>query len=139
MTSAKPRVQPDDLDLAFYSATAAAGRLCLQQCEDCGQWTHPARYYCPRCASEKFSFRPVSGRARIHSYTVSHFSVETAWKDRVPYVTIVAETEEGPRLLARTELTADQITLDLPVALRVEVIDPEFSYVWADRDQEGMA
>lgn len=134
MSSTKPKVQPDDLDLAFYRATAEAGQLCLQHCGGCGQWTHPARYYCPNCSSENFSFDPVSGKATIHSFTVSHYSVESAWKDRVPYVTIVAETEEGPRVVARTEMKPDEIAIDNPILLKAEIIDPEFSYVWAEPD-----
>jgi len=130
--STKPKVQPDDLDLAFYQATAEARRLCLQHCEDCGQWTHPARYYCPACSSENFTFKPTNGEAEIHSFTVSHFSVETAWKDLVPYVVIVAETQEGPRVVARTDLTPEEVEIGQKIRLRVEVIDPEFSYVWAE-------
>ena len=126
--------QPDDLDLKFYQATAAAGKLCIQQCDECGQWTHPARYYCPACASERFSFRPVSGRATVYSYTVSHFSVEPTWKNLVPYVTIVAELAEGPRVIARTSSIApDAIAIGMPIAIDVEVISPDFSFVWADR------
>lgn len=132
MTSSKPKVQPDDLDLAFYQATAAAGTLCLQHCEACGTWTHPARYYCPNCSSENFVFRPVSGEAEVHSHTVSHFSVESAWRDRVPYVSIVAETKEGPRVVARTDMTPDAVRIGTPIRLRTEVIDAEFSYVWAE-------
>jgi uncharacterized protein len=132
MNSSKPKVQPDDLDLAFYQATAEAGALCLQHCEDCGTWTHPARYYCPRCSSENFAFRLVSGEAKVHSYTVSHFSVESAWRDRVPYVSIVAETKEGPRLIARTDMAPDSVRISQPIRLKVEVMDAEFSYVWAE-------
>lgn len=128
----KPKVQPDDLDLKFYEAIAEAGQLVLQHCEDCGGWTHPARYYCPRCTSENFCFRPASGAAVVHSYTVSHFSAESAWKDLVPYVIIVAETVEGPRVLARTQIKPDDVRIGLPIRLRAEVIDPEFSYVWAE-------
>ena len=134
MTSTKPKVQPDDLDLAFYQATAEAGRLCIQHCGDCGQWTHPARYYCPNCSSENFVFEPVSGKAEVHSFTVSHFSVESAWKDRVPYVTIVAETEEGPRLVARTDMKPEEVAIGMAIRLTAEVIDPEFSYVWAEAE-----
>jgi uncharacterized protein len=133
MSSTKPKVQPDDLDLAFFEATAKAGQLCLQHCGDCGNWTHPARYYCPHCASENFSFDPVSGKAEVHSFTISHFSVESAWKDRVPYVTIVAEMAEGPRLVARTEMKPKEVSIGQPITLRAEVIDPEFSYVWAEK------
>jgi uncharacterized OB-fold protein len=123
--------QPDDLDLKFYEATAAAGKLCIQHCDECGQWTHPARYYCPACSSARFSFRPVSGRASVHSYTVSHFSVEPAWKDQVPYVAIVAELAEGPRVIARSSVSPDAIAIGMPITVAVEVVSPEFSFVWA--------
>lgn len=132
MTSTKPKVQPDDLDLAFFQATAEAGQLSLQHCQDCGQWTHPARYYCPNCSSENYRFEPVSGKAEIHSFTVSHFSVETAWKDRVPYVSIVAETAEGPRLVARTDIKPEDVAIGQPILIRAEVMDSEFSFVWAE-------
>jgi uncharacterized OB-fold protein len=134
---AKPKIQPDDLDLEFYKAICKTGRLCLQQCDDCGAWTHPARYYCPHCSSGKFSFKPVSGKAEVHSWTISHFSVEPGWKDEVPYISIVAETAEGPRLIARTKMAAEILRIGLPLQLSVEVIDPEFSYVWADPAGEG--
>jgi len=134
--SEKPKLQPDDLDLAFYQAIAAHGVLCLQNCADCGHWTHPARYFCPNCSSENYRFQPVDGGAEIHSYTVSHYTVDRAWKDRVPYAAIVAETKEGPRVLARTNLPREAIRIGEKIRLRVEVIDSEFSYVWAEAAQE---
>ncbi|MGE0232599.1 MAG: Zn-ribbon domain-containing OB-fold protein [Flavobacteriaceae bacterium] len=125
--------QPDDLDAVFYETVAKTGKLCIQHCGDCGTWTHPARYYCPECASENLAFEAVSGEATAHSFTVSHFTVEPAWKDLVPYVTIVAELKEGPRVIARTKMGADDISIDMPIKLDVEVLAPEFSYVWASK------
>ena len=134
----KPRKglpDPDDLDAVFYAKTAEAGKIAIQSCNHCGKRTHPARYYCPSCASDDFTFLPVSGKARVHSYTVSHFSVESAWKDKVPYVTIVAELEEGPRVIARTDtISPEKIRIGMPIRLEVETIAPEFSYVWAKED-----
>lgn len=130
--SVKPKVQPDDLDFAFYKETAKAGRLCLQHCLDCGTWTHPARYYCPNCSSANFQFDPVSGDATIHSYTISHYSVDPAWKDLVPYAAIVAQVAEGPRVIARTKIPVETIAIGQPIRLCVEVIDSEFSFVWAE-------
>src|ERR1700716_2772456 len=92
--------RPDELNLDFYKATVSANALCVQRCKACGTWTHPARYFCPNCTSPDYSFEKTSGRATLHSYTVNHFSVEPAWKAQVPYVTVVAELEEGPRIVA---------------------------------------
>jgi uncharacterized OB-fold protein len=91
--------RPDELDLEFYRAVVKAGALRIQRCEVCGTWTHPARYYCPKCSSADFTFASTSGRVTIYSYTVSHVSAEPAWQAFLPYVTVVAELEEGPRLV----------------------------------------
>ena len=124
--------EPDDLDYAFYKACADSGALTIQECRACGQRTHPARYYCPRCTSDQYHFKPVSGRATVHSYTVSHFSVEAAWRDRVPYVTLVAELAEGPRVLARTDtIKPESISIGMPIKLELQTLAPEFSFVIA--------
>jgi uncharacterized protein len=40
---------------------------------------------------------------------------------------------EGPRVIARTSsITPTSIAIGMPIVLRVEVVTPEFSYVWAD-------
>src|SRR5207249_3240468 len=105
----------------FYKETVANGALSVQHCSDCGSWTHPARYFCPKCFSGKFSFDKVSGRATVYSYTVSHFTVEAAWKPLLPYVTIVAELEEGPRLVAYSkDITPEKVKIGLSIRVTSE-------------------
>jgi uncharacterized OB-fold protein len=130
--------QPDELDLDFFKATVAAGALCLQRCSACGTWTHPARYYCPSCASPDFSFEKVSGNATVYSYTVIHFTVEAAWKPLVPYVTIVAELAEGPRIVAGARgIAPDEIAIGLPLRIVTENKSAEFAFFWAERRGGG--
>lgn len=131
--------RPDELDAEFYKATVDAGTLCVQHCQDCGAWTHPARYYCPSCSSDKMAFDKVSGRATIHSYTVSHYTVDPVWKPFVPYVTIVAELEEGPRLVASARgITPEQVAIGSPIRIVIEPKSPEFAIFWAE-PAEGAA
>ena len=126
--------RPDELDAEFYEAVVKAGALCVQQCQDCGTRTHPARYYCPNCSSGKHSFAPASGRATVYSYTVSHMSVEPQWQALVPYVTIVAELEEGPRLVATAKgIRPDEIVLGMPVRVVTETKSPDFAIFRAER------
>jgi uncharacterized OB-fold protein len=128
--------KPDELNLDFYKATVAAGALCIQHCKECGTWTHPARYFCPNCTSPEYSFDKTSGRATVHSYTVSHFSVEPVWKAQVPYVTIVAELEEGPRIVAGSRLIGpDEVKIGLPLRIVTEKKSDEFAFFWADPDK----
>ena len=130
--------QPDELDLEFYKATVAAGALCIQRCGMCGTWTHPARYYCPNCASPDFSFQRVNGRATVYSYTVSHFTTEAAWKSLVPYVTVVAKLAEGPRIVAAARgFAADEIAIDQALRIVTENKSPEFAFFWAEPSEEG--
>jgi uncharacterized OB-fold protein len=124
--------QPEELDREFYRATVAAGALCLQHCRQCGTWTHPARYYCPNCSSAEFSFEPVSGDARVYSYTVSHVTAESAWKDRVPYITIVAELSEGPRIVAAADgFEPDTVSIGQPLRIVTENKTEDFAFFWA--------
>ena len=132
-TSAPLVPRPDELNLDFYKATVSANALCVQRCKQCGTWTHPARYFCPSCTSPDYSFEKVSGRATLHSYTVSHFSVEPAWKAQVPYVTIVAELEEGPRIVAAAKnIAPDAAKIDMPLRIVTENKSEEFAFFWAE-------
>jgi uncharacterized OB-fold protein len=124
--------QPEELDREFYRATVAAGALCIQHCKACGTWTHPARYYCPKCSSGDFSFDPVSGDATVYSYTVSHVSAESAWKDLVPYVTIVAELGEGPRIVAAADgFKPDSVAIGQAARIVTENKTDDFAFFWA--------
>jgi uncharacterized OB-fold protein len=129
--------KPDELDLKFYQAVAKAGALHVQRCDACGTWTHPARYYCPKCSSGDFTFAPASGRATVYSYTVSHMSVEPTWQAVVPYVTIVAELAEGPRLVASAKsIRPNEVVLGMPIHLVTETKSPDFAIFWAERVEE---
>lgn len=128
--------RPDELDLEFYQAVVKAGALHVQRCNACGTWTHPARYYCPNCSSGDYSFAAASGRATVYSYTVSHMSVEPQWQALVPYVTIVAELEEGPRLVATAKnIPADKVEIGMPIRIVTETKSPDFAVFWAERAQ----
>ena len=130
--------QPEELDLEFYKATVAAEALCVQRCSACGTWTHPARYYCPNCASPDFSFEKVSGRATVYSYTVSHYTTEAAWKSLLPYVTVVAELDEGPRIVAAArDITPDGIAIGQRLRIVTENKSTEFAFFWAEPDEGG--
>ena len=131
--------RPDELDAEFYKATVNANALCIERCRDCGTWTHPARYYCPACTSENMGFEAVSGKAFIYSYTVSHYTVEATWKPFVPYITIVAELDEGPRIVATARnIAMEQCVIGAPLRISVEQKSPEFAIFWAELAGENI-
>ena len=91
--------QADDLTLELFQAIASTGQMHVQQCADCGAYAHPPRYYCARCFSPHYRMAAVSGAGTVYSHTVSHYTTEPAWTDDVPYATVVAELDEGPRIV----------------------------------------
>jgi uncharacterized OB-fold protein len=101
--------RPDELDLEFYQAIAKAGVLHVQRCNAAARGG-TRRRITVRAARRAITRSPrPAGRANVYSYTVSHMSVEPQWQARVPYVTIVAELDEGPRLVAAaSDIPADK-------------------------------
>jgi uncharacterized OB-fold protein len=57
----------------------------------------------------------VSGRARLHSYVISHRPAP-GFEDDPPYAIAVVELEEGPRLMSNivgVENTPENLVLDM--------------------------
>jgi uncharacterized OB-fold protein len=74
----------------------------------------------------------VSGDARVYSYTVSHATAESAWRDLVPYITIVAELSEGPRIVAAADgFKPDTIVIGQRLRIVTENRSEDFAFFWA--------
>lgn len=124
---------PEGLHLEFHRPAVDTGMLHIQRCADCRAWRHPPRWYCPSCHSDRWTFEPVSGRGRLYSMAVTHFTVDRAWVDEVPYVTAVVELDEGPRVVgALRGIEADAVEIGLPVVVTPEPRGEEFAFLWVD-------
>lgn len=84
---------------APYWESARAHALKLPYCMACERAFYPPQSRCPRCLGDRVEWRPVSGRARVHSWVVVHQVYDPSFKERVPYVVAAVELEEGPRLI----------------------------------------
>jgi uncharacterized protein len=120
---AVPRIAPaiDDLTAGFWEA-AGRGELAVQRCGSCGAYQHPPQPLCTSCGAERGPFVPVSGRARLVSWTVTQHAVVPALADELPYVCLVVELVEQDGLW----LVSDQLGLapdhvDLRVGLPMRV------------------
>jgi len=122
---------PEWLNLEWHHATIQAGALCLQRCTDCGAWRQPPRQRCAVCFSPEYAFLPVAGRGRIASYAVSHRSADPYWQAQAPFITLVVELEEGPRVLAATALGRDEISIGLPVEVHTTPLGDDLAHVEA--------
>ena len=108
---------PTGLSAELY-AFWAQGELRLQRCAECHAWRHPPRYRCAACGSADYGWELASGRGRVFTWTITHRPVDPAFVP--PYAVVVAEVEEGPRLVGTLEgIEPAELRLDLPVAVEL--------------------
>lgn len=109
----KPLPAPDELTRPYWEA-AKQHQLVIQRCRDCGYFNHPPRTACDACQSQQLAFSPVSGKGSIYSFSVMHQQNIAGFEEQTPYLNIVVELDEQPRLfmvanLPGTERAAVQI------------------------------
>jgi uncharacterized OB-fold protein len=91
--------------------------LLVQQCSRCGHRQHYPRAVCLECGSDRLDWVKASGRAVIHSFTVSHRSPDPE-RFPPPYVVALVDLDEGPRMLTRILCEDfDRLRCDQPVSL----------------------
>lgn len=89
----RPRV--DDTNAHFWRG-GAEGALRLLRCRHCGHHIHPPAPICRRCHSRELEVAALSGRGRVHTFTVNH----QPWNPTMPhpYVVALVEIEEEPEV-----------------------------------------
>ena len=128
-TRPKPLPAVDALSKPFWDA-AQQHRLVLQRCTACGYFNHPPRLACDACQSQQLDFAPVSGRGRIHSFTVMHQPNIAGFEDEIPYLNILVELEEQTKLFMVCDLPLadrDKVTIGGPVEVWFEDVNAEIS------------
>lgn len=94
----------------------ARGEMALQRCDDCGRFRYPPGPCCPHCLSLSSRWVPLSGRARVLSWTTFHRKYLPAYPPPTTVVAVVLE--EGPIMLSNID-AADtaRLVLDLPLVM----------------------
>jgi uncharacterized OB-fold protein len=108
--------------LAEFRSALAQGRLTFQSCTKCANNWLPPRDHCPACLSDQWRWEQASGRARVISWVVYHRAYHPAFADRLPYNVVVAELDEGPRLITNVVDTegGQGLGIDAPLRLVIE-------------------
>lgn len=94
------------------------GKLMVPRCNTCGKPFFYPRVACPHCHGRDIGWMQASGRGRLHSFAITHQSINRAMKVPPPYVLAMVELEEGPRMLTNLVNVAPdpaQIRCDMPV------------------------
>jgi hypothetical protein len=97
----KPVPEHDECS-RFYWQAASEGVLSVQRCSTCRRYLFPPSVACPRCLTDTLVPTPVSGRGRIHAFTVARQAFDPSFE--VPYILALVELDEDPEVRILTNL-----------------------------------
>lgn len=113
-----PRLSPPALP---YWEGCRVGELRLQHCPACGHVQFPPRSHCTRCRHGSLTWRAVSGRGTVASFTWVHLPLTEAWAEDVPYALALIRLDEGPLLMTNVrECAPERLAIGLPVEVCFE-------------------
>ncbi len=98
-----------DAESAPYWEAAREHRLVLQRCTACDRHVFYPRAVCPHCHGGPLEWVDASGRGVVHSFTVAHRPAGPAFAGHTPYVVVLVDLDEGPRMLSN--LHVDDVAL----------------------------
>ncbi|HEY7492737.1 MAG TPA: Zn-ribbon domain-containing OB-fold protein [Candidatus Tectomicrobia bacterium] len=128
-TKPLPRPLSPELTRPFWEA-ARRHELVMPRCKTCDHLFFYPRSECPRCFSTNLEWIQVSGRGRLHSYTIVQQPANPAFRDDVPYVYAVVQLEEGPRLVSNVvQCNPDTLRVDMPLEAVFDDVTPEWTLV----------
>lgn len=87
--------------------------LRFQRCGACGTAQTLARYACAHCGCETLAWETACGHATLHAVTVVARAPSDAFRALAPYTLVIAQLDEGPRLMAHADAGArigDRVT-----------------------------
>jgi uncharacterized OB-fold protein len=115
----------------FYWDAAGREELAVQCCSSCRRYVFPPTVACPRCLSETLVPTRVSGRGRVHAFTVARQTFDPSFE--VPYVLALVELEEDPEVRILTNIVGsapEEVTGGAPTEVvferRGDVSLPQF-------------
>lgn len=96
----------------IFQRALATGEILLPKCDDCGAYHFFPRVLCPHCHGTAISWKPASGKGRVHTTTVVRRKPERGGD----YNLCMVELEEGVRMMSRVEgIAPDDVFIDMAV------------------------
>ena len=97
-TQPHPVISPSPDGSRFWAALAEH-RLVLPLCLECDLVFFYPRGHCPRCGSRSIDWTESAGTGTIYSFCVHYRSATPGLGEAVPFVTVLVDLDEGPRLM----------------------------------------
>jgi uncharacterized OB-fold protein len=128
-TKPLPRPINPELTRPFWEA-AGRHELVMPRCTTCDHVFFYPRSECPRCFSTALEWVPVSGRGRLHSFTVVYQPANAAFRDEAPHVYAVVQLDEGPRMVSNVvQCDPEAVRVDMPLVAVFDDVTPEWTLV----------
>lgn len=86
-----------DIENVEYFRHCAEHEFHLQSCTECNLLRYPPTTACPWCTCRESNWVPVEAKGTVHSYNEVHHAIQAAFKDHVPYLTLLVDldTQKG--------------------------------------------
>lgn len=84
-----------------FRAGLASGQLLVQKCNACDKLNMYPRHACPFCQSRSLGWQRVSGKGRLHTFTVLRAGAPQGFEQDLPYAMCIVKLDEGVQLMAR--------------------------------------
>ena len=104
----------------FYWEKAKAHELWLRKCNGCDAAHFYPRDICPHCFSRDVTWVQASGKGTLYTFAIVERGPTPAFRDHVPYVAVLVDLEEGPRMPANL-VGVDPHAGGIEVGMAVEV------------------
>lgn len=103
------------------AAHAAAGKLALQRCADCGAHQYPPRELCASCLSDCLEWRVTDREpGEVLATTTLHHSHDVAFRTRLPLAIALVRLQCGPIIVCFAPDAAPGQRVQVTVALDVQ-------------------
>ena len=118
-----------DFTKPFWEATKRH-ELVIQRCRMCDGFFFYPRELCPDCLSDDLEWAPVSGRGRVHAFTVVYQPNDSRFNEEAPYVYAVIQLDEGARMISNViGIEPHDVEVDMPVVAVFDDITPDWTLV----------
>lgn len=98
------------------------GELRMQQCAACQRFQFYPRTVCSTCSATDLTWRRLSGKGSIASFTVVRRAVSSAYE--APYIVALVDVEEGPRMMSHIiDIEPEDDRLQVGAAVAVDFQD----------------
>lgn len=95
--SVKPMPVMTEISKPFWQGLKE-GEIRIQQCNQCDGWVFFPRRHCSHCMSHDLVWKPVSGKGKLYSYTLTRIPTLPEFADEMPQALAVVELEQGVRI-----------------------------------------